>query len=412
MRRLIAALVISGAGFLLAATSSAANDHWSQGLAAFNEGSFDIAAEHFEAVTETNPSWPGGYYMLGRCHTGLGNTTAAIEMLTKAHELDPKDADTVVALGEALVAAGEPVADVSSLLESLPEELQSRAAAQLASVLVNDGKAAAAEAILLDCVAKNQEDPQLFRLLGQSQKSQGLIDRAFVSFSRAFTLDSDEASARAAIQSAFALAETEPDPVRQQQWFDHALEVSEALVEVVPTSENHRTAGQAAFAAHELENAVRHFRVAVKLDENDPKTLYLLGRTLVTLDREAEAEDVYSEALTKAPDDKLARLLHGQLGRLAACRLDLNGAAAHYRLADRPERAAEIEKLAAEFSDALAQLDKLKSTIAEIRGMEKELEALGDEQGVAAMQERAAVHQSEVNALEANLEDVRSALCQ
>lgn len=408
MRQHLQAIVILGAGLLAVAAPSAANDHWDQGLTAFGAEDFKTAAWHFESVTKTNPSWAGGYFMLGRCQRHLGNTAEAIELLTKAHELDPSDGNTVIALGDVLISENRREQAMTAL-DALPEENRSQVTGQLASVLLKQGRSLDAEAILMDRVAEDNGDPMLFRLLGLAQKARGAAGPAFESFSRSFALDPDQSSGKVAVQLAFAMAAKDPD--NDQGWSDRARQAAEALADAFPTAENQRSAGQAALAAGDPEAAEQRYRAALKLDESDAQSLYFLGRALVAMDQDLEAEQAFSQALTLEPASTLSRSIHGQMGRLAACRLELTDAADHYRSADRSDRAAEIDALAEQFSGALAQLDQLKKTIAELRTMEQELEALGDEQGVAAMRERAASHRNDVNAIEANLDEVRSALC-
>ncbi|RLE29132.1 MAG: hypothetical protein DRJ61_15160, partial [Acidobacteria bacterium] len=77
----------------------------------------------------------------------------------------------------------------------------------------------------------------------------------------------------------------------------------------------------------------------------------------------------------------------------------------------KTDRAEEIGVLADEFSEALAQLEKHRSNVAEIQQMERDLAELGDAQGVTAMRERAAAEQTKINEIEDNLEAVRTALC-
>ena len=104
--------------------------------------------------------------------------------------------------------------------------------------------------------------------------------------------------------------------------------------------------------------------------------------------------------------------IHGQLGRLLACRLELPEAARHYRAAGDNERAGRIDELASGFDEALARLADLRSDSAELAGMEAELEVLGDAEGVTALAGRREAIGREIAAIEGNLAEVRAALCQ
>jgi hypothetical protein len=94
-----------------------------------------------------------------------------------------------------------------------------------------------------------------------------------------------------------------------------------------------------------------------------------------------------------------------------ACDLELGEAARHYRAAGDSVRAAEIEGLAANFNDALERLAKLRRDVSALAGMEAEVEALGDANGVAALAGRREAMSREIAAIEGNLSEVRSALC-
>ncbi len=102
--------------------------------------------------------------------------------------------------------------------------------------------------------------------------------------------------------------------------------------------------------------------------------------------------------------------IHRQLAKIGARNLELSEAAGHFRLAGDEHAAEQIGELAGEYREALRRRAELQAKIEELRTMETELEGLNDSQGVAAVRERADAMQSEVDALDANLESVRTAL--
>jgi len=262
-----------------------------------------VAAKHFEETTRTKPSWPGGYYMLGRCQSELDQSTEAFE------------------------------------------------------------------------------------------------------------LDAEEISGAAAIRTALSLAGAALEADQKTRWYRKAMHIAAQLARLFPSVEYDLMAGQAALGAGDFEAAERWFRTALSKDEIDPVTSYFLGRSLSGLGRDSEAYDAFSAALGAAPDSDLARRIHGRMGQIAACRLDLETASGHYRSARQADRAQEIESLATQFAGALAQLKKLRITVHEIQQMERQLAELGDTQGVTAMQERAAAERIKITEIEDNLEAVRTALC-
>ncbi len=407
-RSLILATAVVASGSLVSAD-------WNEGLTAFNAGNYQVAAEHFAEITRTNPSWPGGYYMLGRCQSELDQGTEAIESLRKAYDLDASDANTVIALSRELMS-GDFFAETLDILESttvgeLPPALRSEAAALLAAAMLGKDDAQGAIGILQERLREDGANPALFRILGKAQAATGDRESAFQSFSKAFELNPDELSGEAATRTALSLAGAALEADQKTEWYRHALAIGSRLATAFPKAEYDLLTGQAALGAEDFEAAERWFRAALSKDENDPETRYLQGRSLAGLGREDEAYDAFSAALTEGPDDELTRRIHGRMGQIAACRLDLETATDHYRSARQADRAQEIESLATQFAGALAQLEKLRATVDEIQQMERDLAELGDAQGVTAMRERAAAERSKIDEIEDNLEAVRSALC-
>ncbi len=171
-------------------------------------------------------------------------------------------------------------------------------------------------------------------------------------------------------------------------------------------------AGEAAFAAGRFEAAAGWFGAAVKSRPQEPTAQFDLGRTLAALDHNEEAIVHLRAALGAAPEAELATRIHGQLGRLLACSLELPEAARHYRAAGDHDRADEIDTLAAGFREALERLATLRNSAAEFARMEAQLDELGDAKGVTALSDHRQVISREIAGIEGNLSEVRAALCQ
>jgi hypothetical protein len=117
-----------------------------------------------------------------------------------------------------------------------------------------------------------------------------------------------------------------------------------------------------------------------------------------------------ADALEAQQDDDLTVRIHRQIAKISAWNLELEKAARHFRLAGDEQAASQIGELAASYREALDTRRGLLAKISELRIMERELEALNDVQGVEAVRGRADALQTELDALEANLETVRQAL--
>ena len=355
--------------------------------------------------------------MLGRCQLALEQHGDALDNLRMAVELDSGDPANAATLGRVLMAVDR-YTEARELLEGLdPEKLsppwKAETARMLARCLLAEDRAADAVAVLEACLDDDPDNAALHRAIAAAYRETG--DRAAVldHLAQAFSLDPDDkTSGQAATTAALALAAAASDDDLAAAFHARALELATRLATAAPEYENALLAGEAALGANQLEVAARWFAAAVKERPQEPVARYHLGRTLAALDRNDDAIGHLRAALGTAPDTELAVRIHGQLGRLLACRLELPEAARHYRAAGDDERAGRIDELAASFNKALARLAELRSDAAELAGIEAELEELGDANGVTAVVDRRKAMGREIAGIEDNLSEVRAALCQ
>ncbi|MDH3815239.1 MAG: tetratricopeptide repeat protein [Acidobacteriota bacterium] len=412
-------LVIIAASVTLMVVSAAgpATADWSAGLELYGQSRFAEAAEHFRATVTSNPHWPGGYLMLGRCQLALEQYDEALENLQKAAELGPDDPANVATLSRALMAVDR-YADARVVLEGLDLEKLSpdwkaEVARMLARCLLVEDRTADAVAVLQERLIDDPDRAALHRAIAGAYQAAGDRAAALDHFERAFELDPDDrVSGHAAATTALALAADADDDDLAAAYYGRGLEVAAKLATVAPEYEHALLAGELAIGARQLEAAAGWFAAAVKEQPQEPMALFYLGRTLADLDHNDEATTQLRAALGAAPDDELAVPIHAKLGQLLACRLELPEAARHYRAAGDTGRADEIDELASGFAEALGRLATLRSNIADLVGMEAELEKLGDADGVTALASQRAAMGREMSGIEANLSEVRAALCQ
>ena len=108
MKSRVSRATIAGATVvLLLAAAVPAHAEWNKGLEAYNKKDWANAVKEFEEVTKTNPDYAGGYYMLGVSQRAAGQLSPAIASLRKAVELDGSQASYKIALGQALLQAGQ-----------------------------------------------------------------------------------------------------------------------------------------------------------------------------------------------------------------------------------------------------------------------------------------------------------------
>lgn len=407
----VAAAMIAG---VLWAASSAAD--WDAGLELYREGRFADAMGHFHATVTEHPEWADGYLMLGRCQLALQQFDEALESLRRAVELRPGDAAVVVTLSRALMAVGRHV-EAREHLEALDlgdtnPAWKVEASRMLAHILIVEGRADDAVSVLEERLAEFPESAPLHQAIAGAYQATGDRAAALDHFIRALAINpGDFVSARGAATSALALAEAAGDDAAAARSYRRAFEMADRLATDAPGYDHTLLAGQAALGVGDLQAAAGWFTAAVESRPREPVAHFHLARTLAALDHADQAIFHLRTALGAAPDDELAERIHNQLGRLLACRLELDEAARHYRAAGDAGRAAEIEVIGAGFSHAIVRLADLRRDVAALTGMEAELKDLGDADGVAALAGRRQAMVREIEAIEGNLAEVRAALC-
>ena len=405
------------AGFMAIALLMAgiAAADWNAGRLLYNEGRFAEAAVHFQETVGSNPNWPSGYLMLGRCQLAMGEYDEALENLRTAVELGPDDPTNTVTLGRALMTVDR-FAEARELLDglhlnALPPDWKAEVA-RMQACLIEEDRAADAVTLLEARLADDPNRAALHRALADAHRAVGDRTATLDDLARAFSLDSaDHASGRAAVITALSLADDAGDDELKASYCDRAVEIADELATASPDYEHTLLAGEAAFAAGRLEAAAGWFGAAVKSRPQEPTAQFDLGRTLAALDHNEEAVVHLRAALGAAPEAELATHIHGQLGRLLACSLELPEAARHYRAAGDNDRADQIDTLSGGFREALERLATLRNSAAEFARMEAQLDELGDAKGVTAMSDHRNVISREIAGIEGNLSEVRAALC-
>lgn len=409
-RRLVTATtaaVVLAAGFVAA--------DWNSGRDLYDQRRFDEAAVHFQATVKSNPNWPSGYVMLGRCQLATKQYDEALENLLTAVVLDPDDPTNVVVLSRALMTV-ERYTESRKLLEELAVEdlsldWKAEVARMQASCLLEEDRAADAVALLEGRLSDDPDRAALYRAIATAHKASGEFAAAMDDLDRAFTLEpADHSSGRAAVAIALRLAAATEDGDLAARYRGRALDVATRLATVAPEFDHTVLAGQAAFEAGRFDPAAHWFDAAVKSRPQEPRARYDLGRSLAALDRNSEAITELRSALGASPDDELARRIHSQLGHLLTSDLELAAAARHYRAAGKTDRAEQIDEIAAGFAQGLERLTTLRNSTTELAQMEAELESFGDAKGVAALADQRETMDREITAIEDNLSEVQSAL--
>ena len=300
-------------GLLVAGIAAA---DWDAGRQLYTEGRFAEAAVHFRETVGSNPNWPSGYLMLGRCQLALKEYDEALENLRTAVDLAPVDPTNTVTLGRALMTVGR-YAEARELIDGfdlagLPPEWKAEFARMQAACLIEEDRAADAVALLETFLAKDPDRAALHRAMAAAHRAAGDRTATLDDLTRAFHLDpADEASGRAAVIAALALAADAGDDELAAGYYGRACEIADELATASPDYEHTLLAGEAAFAAGRFEPAAGWFGAAVKSRPQEPAARFNLGRTMAALDHNEEAVVHLRAALGAAPEAELATRIQG-----------------------------------------------------------------------------------------------------
>lgn len=390
---------------------------WQEGVDAFTSGDYAAAEDEFAAFAQSSPTAHAAFFMLGRCRLQMDDPDKAVESLRRAVVLDESNWQYRFTLGRTLVSAGE-MKEAADVLEdpkaaTIPEAYRVPVALLNAEIAAKSGNLTGAVEILEKRLAAGDSSSRLHMALGLTLRKSGELRRAYENLSRAYDLEpGNQDAARAAVQCALDLAETLADDDTSSAWVKKAAATAALLAESSASSRNLRLAGDAARLAGDYNAATGWYGNALSLEPEDPELAYDLALCFVRTDHDKKAKTLLENGLKMEPGADLGRSIHLQMARISARNLELDDAAAHFRLAGRPERAEEINTIASSIDSVLKERDKLKQTITELEEMLVSLEALNEQEGVEKMQHRITEYRQALVAIDANLNETRNALRQ
>ena len=263
----------------------------------------------------------------------LGETRAALEILTKMSTSDTRDLYTRRLLAQALVADGRPSEAVLELQETYaaaPDDLE--VAFLLASGYLRMKRVAEAEQ-LFRRIAQARPLPQTYVLIGRTYRDAGEFDRARTALGIALKKDP---RARRAHYYLGTIAVLEEGAVQLQT----AIAEFEKELAIAPSDRvaNLRL-GMALVEAQRPADALPRLQAAVASNDAPADAFHYLGRCQLLLDRPAHAAKSFRKALELTQGNSTDELrllgLHYQLA-VALRRLGANDeAAVHFAAAER-----------------------------------------------------------------------------
>jgi tetratricopeptide (TPR) repeat protein len=249
---------------------------------------FSRAGDLFQQATTLAPDLPQGQASLGVARFNSGQFDLAIEPLSAALEKAPDNEQLQRMLALAWLNADHYEEAAALLREDSARATDRSLQYAYGIALVRSGRAAEAEQVFSDLLAKNEDWAELHVILAQAFAQQDDFDAAIASLERAIALRPD-----------------------------------------VP--EAHLTLGEIYMRQGELEEAEAELRAELRSDPHSLPALYILATTLDLAQRSEEAREVLEQLLGIAPRSSNARYLLGKMllaeGKIEQAQIQLEAAA-------------------------------------------------------------------------------------
>jgi len=363
----------------LAATlfwGGAAFADWESGVTAFRSGEFDTAMEMFTAVVDRNPSFAGGFFMLGLTLQRLDRHEEAIVALGDASRLDPGNAQYAVAAARALLEA-ERLEEAEAVLASLdPEGIEPD---QYQLVLVTRALIARAggdQGRVLDLLGQAAElvpdNADIMSHYAQALARAGRNLEAFEAFRRAWEVNRSESAGRNAYAAGIRAAREAATEGQRTDLFRWVAELAAEAYEASPSSANALLVGEAYLGAAKYDSALAWFE---RIDEESALALMYKGQAHASLGQLAKAEETLRRAAQLESDSELLGQIRNSLGFVLDMARKYAEAARVYQQAGNTAKVAEMrekERLAqrnieaAEEEERIRELQRLLREYAEI----------------------------------------------
>ncbi len=350
--------------------------NWDEGVAAFQAGQYEEAAEVFRTVVSRSPEAPQGHYMLGLSLQRQKRLAEAEAALAKAVELGASEVKYTLSLAQLRIQVKRPDAALASLAavetSAVPATMKKTFYQLLAKAA--DGSRRNAEALAgLERVLKvDPTSKTLWLAAANVAQRLGRSDRRFVCLTEAFKIDpADPKPGVRAVQAAISIAQAEaPDSEGKKEWYRKASGVGRTLVAAFPTPENLTLVGGAEMGAHEYEAAAASFERVFVSGGDDRLLHYYLGRSYVPLGRYEDALSHLQLALDRPGDSELTPSIHAARGLALRHLEDFDRAAQAFHAAGDVEQAKEMSGYAAnrrEWAAAKADCAEKRTQIAGLK---------------------------------------------
>jgi tetratricopeptide (TPR) repeat protein len=397
MKSRVSRATIAGAAvLLLLAATVPAYAEWNKGLEAYNKKDWANAVKEFEEVTKTNPDYAGGYYMLGVSQRAAGQLSPSIASLRKAVELDGSQASYKIALGQALLQAGQ-YQNAYQLLKplsmsSMDASHRSSYALLFAQAATKTNRPSEAINVLTTQARADARNYRLQQALGSAYTANNEEAKAFEAYKRAYELNSrDAASARNAIKAAISVARRSSSNSAKSNYYNQAGQIAERLANASPTFDHNLLAGEAYLGAKQYQKALSWFDKAKAQQSNNALVYYYSAQCKTSMNQLNPAIADLQQALKIGASGKLRTQVYNQGGYVYDKKKDYDNAIRWYgeagntsmvrQMEDKKGRAAQNLQAQQECAEFKRRIDALKLQV-------EELEKLGDIENAKLLQEQ------------------------
>ena len=271
----------------------------------FSAGHLPEAEQYLEQAIKISPDLMPAHERLGMVLRAMGDRSGAMHEYELGLLKTPPDyVGAKFELGQLYIAAGRP-ADAVRLLEPLVNQKSGKSAlVVLGDAYVMTGQAKKAVPLFSQALLYDRNDNGVALALGTAQRLAGLDNAA---------LDRLQGLVRDAPEAALAWYQLGLTYAAMQNYDDAKAALVKAI-ELQPKSLDFRGAlGETLLGAHEPTAALAVFQEMTKADDASVAAYDGVARSYTALDRPADAEAAYRDAVARFPKDPLA---YARLGRL------------------------------------------------------------------------------------------------
>ena len=298
----VAAVTLSGCQFEQMMKQRAANKHVEQARQYLRKGLSDSALASFGQALEENPYITEAHMGMGDIYRDYGDYELASRAYERATDVDPTNFDAHYYLALMRQLLGQVQEAIATYLRALAINPRSfEANRDIASAYLQAGQTALAVRYAERATELDPNSQEAWTNLAAAYSLQGRYEDAVDAFRQA--AEQGELDDRVLLGLADA-------HIRLGN-YARAINVLNSLIRREPSSTAYERLGYARFKQREFRTALKHFRTALTLDENDTAalngvgvclmTLYVQGGRENTLQRD-EAVEVWRKSVKLRPD--------------------------------------------------------------------------------------------------------------